>query len=222
GAARRSDRPLTMEELGQAFGYVLYETALPAAGDGVLRIARTHDRAQVFVDGQPVGTLERENREQALSLRSPAAGARLAVLVENQGRVNYGAGLHDWKGIAGPVTFGGEPLSGWTCTPLPLDDPDAPAFSSEAVAAGPAFFRGTVAVETPADTYLHLPGWTKGNAWVNGFALGRYWSRGPQQSLYVPGPVLRRGDNEIVVLELHGCADDVVHFEDVPDLGPAE
>ncbi|MDX3342634.1 glycoside hydrolase family 35 protein [Streptomyces baarnensis] len=222
GAARRSDRPLTMEELGQAFGYVLYETALPAAGDGVLRIARTHDRAQVFVDGQPVGTLVRENREQALSLRSPAAGARLTVLVENQGRVNYGAGLHDWKGIAGPVTFGGEHLSGWTCTPLPLDDPDALSFSSGAVAAGPAFFRGTVRVETPADTYLHLPGWTKGNAWVNGFALGRYWSRGPQQSLYVPGPVLRRGDNEIVVLELQGCADDVVHFEDVPDLGPAE
>ncbi|MEV7252858.1 glycoside hydrolase family 35 protein [Streptomyces cyaneofuscatus] len=222
GAARHSERPLTMEALGQAFGYVLYETTLPAAGDGVLRLAQTRDRAQVFVDGQPVGTLERENREQAISLRSPAVGARLTVLVENQGRVNYGAGLHDWKGIAEPITFNGKPLSGWACTPLPLEKPDALSFSPQEVEAGPTFFRGEVHVDTPADTFLHLPGWTKGNVWVNGFALGRYWSRGPQHSLYVPGPVLRRGENEIVLLELHGCADDVVHFEDAPDLGPAE
>ncbi|MFJ1787046.1 beta-galactosidase [Streptomyces anulatus] len=222
GTALHADRPLSMEEMGQAFGFVLYETALPSAGDGVLRMAEVRDRAQVFVDGQPVGTLERENREQALSIRSPASGALLTILVENQGRVNYGAGLRDWKGIAVPVTFDGAPLLHWACTPLPLDTLDALSFSLGEVDAGPSFFRGTFDVEEPADTFLHLPGWTKGNVWINGFALGRFWSRGPQQSLYVPGPVLRPGSNRIVVLELHGAHRDVVHFRDAPDLGPTE
>ncbi|MFJ5110131.1 glycoside hydrolase family 35 protein [Streptomyces sp. NPDC088551] len=225
GAARRADRPLTMEELGQACGYVLYDTALPTAGDGVLHIPETRDRAQIFVDGQPVGTLERENHERALSLRSPAEGARLTILVENQGRVNYGAGLRDWKGIAGPVTFDGRELSDWACTPLSPDSLEALetlSFSSAGAEAGPAFFRGRFEVPAPADTFLHLPGWTKGQVWINGFALGRYWSRGPQQSLYVPGPVLRPGDNEIVVLEQHGRRDGVVHLAETPDLGPTE
>ncbi|MFF6981361.1 beta-galactosidase family protein [Streptomyces sp. NPDC008343] len=222
GPARHADRPLAMEELGQAFGFVLYETALPAAGDGCLSIKEVRDRAQVFVDGQPVGALERENREHALSLRSPAAGAKLRILVENQGRVNYGANLRDWKGIAGPVTFNGERLTDWSCTPLPLDDLNTLSFSSAEAEAGPAFCKGTFEVADPADTFLHLTGWTKGNVWVNGFPLGRYWSRGPQHSLYVPGPVLRSGANEIVVLELHGAPGDVVHLRDSPDLGPAE
>jgi beta-galactosidase len=222
GAPERAARPLTMEELGQDFGFVLYETVLPAEGPGTLRLSGVRDRAQVFVDGQPVGTLERENNETALSLRSPAAHSRLSLLVENQGRVNYGPGLRDWKGLAGPVSFNGEDLTGWTTTPLPLTTLEDVPFSDGAVEAGPAFHRGTFEVRSPADTFLHLPGWSKGNAWINGFALGRYWSRGPQRSLYVPGPVLRQGVNEIVLLELHGVHTPVVHLRDSPDLGPAE
>ncbi|WP_237533594.1 beta-galactosidase family protein [Streptomyces sp. SID685] len=222
GTARPSAHPPAMEEAGQAFGFIRYETTLPAAGPGTLCLGEVRDRAQVFVDGQPVGTLEREHREHALTLTSPTAGARLTLLVENQGRVNYGPGLHDRKGIVGPVTFAGHPLTGWTCTPLPLDTLRPLSFGTAPVAAGPAFHRGTFEVAEPADTFLHLAGWTKGNAWINGFALGRYWSRGPQQSLYVPGPVLRPGRNEIVLLELHGTRAPIVDFKDAPDLGPAE
>lgn len=87
---------------------------------------------------------------------------------------------------------------------------------------GPAFHRGVFEVEQPADTYLDLTGWTKGNAWINGFALGRHWSRGPQRRLYVPGPVLRPGTNELVVLELHATARATVDLRDTPDLGPTE
>lgn len=86
-----------------------------------------------------------------------------------------------------------------------------------------AFHRGTFDADRPADTFLHLDGWRKGSVWVNGFALGRYWSRGPQRSLYVPGPVLRRGANEVVVLELHAPGRErKVAFRDAPDLGPVE
>ena len=92
--------------------------------------------------------------------------------------------------------------------------------SRAATDAVPAFHRGTFEVDTPADTFLALPGWTKGQAWVNGFHLGRYWNRGPQHTLYVPAPVLRPGTNELVLLELHATTGTRAQLTDTPDLGP--
>ncbi|MGW2303963.1 glycoside hydrolase family 35 protein [Streptomyces sp. NPDC001809] len=220
----RSRRPLTMEELEQDFGFVLYETVLPLSGPALLEVEQVRDRAQVFVDGQPVGVLERENHEHALAFSVPRAGSTLSVLVENQGRVNYGEGIHDRKGLLGTVLLDGAELAGWTSRPLPLTTlEDVPFTAGTAATVGPAFHRGTFEVTEPADTFLHLDGWTKGNAWVNGFPLGRYWSRGPQRSLYVPAPALRAGANEVVVLELHaGHRARTVDFLDVADLGPTE
>ncbi|MER5774209.1 beta-galactosidase family protein [Streptomyces sp. NPDC002039] len=224
GDAVASSRPLTMEELGQDYGFVLYETDLPDAGPALLELEQVRDRAQVFLDGQPVGVLERESHEHSLTFSVPRPGTVLTVLVENQGRVNYGPGIHDRKGLLGRVLLNGLPLNGWTSRPLPLATLEGLPFATGPVTpTGPAFHRGTFETDRTADTFLHLDGWTKGNAWVNGFALGRYWSRGPQRSLYVPGPVLRTGANEIVVLELH--APDrarTVAFRETPDLGPVE
>ncbi|MFJ2898974.1 beta-galactosidase family protein [Streptomyces sp. NPDC087218] len=224
GAAVDARRPLTMEELEQDFGFVLYETELPLKGPVLLEVEQVRDRAQVFVDGQPVGVLERENHEHALSFAVPRAGSTLAVLVENQGRVNYGQGIHDRKGLLGKVLLDGAEPTGWTSRPLPLTGPFELGFGPvPAAPVGPAFHRGTFEVTDPDDTFLHLDGWTKGHAWVNGFALGRYWSRGPQRSLYVPAPVLRAGTNEIVVLELHAAhRARTVRFRDTADLGPTE
>ncbi|GAA1938993.1 glycoside hydrolase family 35 protein [Kitasatospora viridis] len=218
-----ADRPQTMEELGQDVGFVLYETVLPAAGPMVLRAEQVRDRAQVFVDGQPVGVLERENHQQALAFTVPHPDSWLAVLVENQGRVNYGRQIHDRKGLLGEVTLDGRTVSSWNSRSLPLDRLDALTFDDAGRAvAGPAFRRGTVDIEEPADAYLALDGWTKGLTWINGFALGRYWSRGPQTTLYVPAPVLRAGRNEITVLELHAATTPWVELRDRPDLGPTE
>ncbi|MER5204188.1 beta-galactosidase family protein [Streptomyces sp. NPDC002825] len=219
-----SMRPLTMEELEQDFGFVLYETVLPLAGPALLEVEQVRDRAQVFVDGQPVGVLERENHEHSLAFHAPRAGSRLQILVENQGRVNYGPGIHDRKGLLGKVLLDGSELVGWTSRPLPLATVrDLPFTTTARTPVGPTLHRGTFEVGEPADTFLHLDGWTKGNAWVNGFALGRYWSRGPQKSLYVPGPVLRAGTNELVVLELHaGHRAATVDFRATADLGPTE
>ncbi len=222
--AVESHRPLTMEELEQDFGFVLYETALPVRGPALLEIEHVRDRAQVFVDGQPVGVLEREQHEHALTFTVPRAGSVLTVLVENQGRVNYGQGIHDRKGLPGKVLLDGVELAGWTNRPLPLPGPEGIPFApTTATPVGPAFHRGSFEVTETADTFLHLGGWTKGNAWLNGFPLGRYWSRGPQRSLYVPAPVLRPGRNELVVLELHGAhRARTVTFRGTPDLGPTE
>ncbi|MFG1811393.1 beta-galactosidase family protein [Streptomyces sp. NPDC049040] len=223
GTAATAQRPLTMEELGQDFGFVLYTTRLPAAGPVTLRVEGVADRAQVFVDGHPVGVLERESHHRALAFYAPRAGARLDLLVENQGRVNYGQGIHDRKGILGDVLVDEHRLDHWTSRPLDLADLGPLAFRPTAAPAlGPAFHRGEFALEEAADTYLDLTGWTKGNAWINGFHLGRHWSRGPQRRLYVPGPVLRAGGNEVVVLELHATARTAVDLCDTPDLGPVE
>jgi beta-galactosidase len=216
-------RPLSMEELGQDFGFVLYRTVLEAPEPGILRLGRYGDRAQVFLDGQPLGALERERREHALALTDPRPGAVLELLVENQGRVNYGVRLADRKGLLEPVTLAGRELAGWSCRPLTLDSLAELEFAADGEPLGPAFHRGVFEIDDPADTYLHVDGWTKGNAWVNGFHLGRYWSRGPQRSLYVPGPVLRPGANEIVLLELDAAAAArTVELRDRPDLGPVE
>lgn len=60
------------------------------------------------------------------------------------------------------------------------------------------------------DTFLSTPGWHKGVAFVNGFNLGWYWPAvGPQMTLYVPGPLLKDGDNELILLEVDGAPEDV-------------
>lgn len=218
-----TEAPVTMNELGVHSGYVLYRTTLPGSGDGLLHFpGGVGDRAQVFVDGASAGVLERERHDETLSVRVPHAGAVLEVLVENMGGVNYGPRIGAPKGLLGPVSFQGAALRGWECRLVPLDDLAAVPFgASEATTdAVPAFHRGTFEVDTPADTFLALPGWTKGQAWVNGFHLGRYWNRGPQHTLYVPAPVLRPGTNELVLLELHATTGTRAQLTDTPDLGP--
>lgn len=230
GTAVPGERPLTLEELaarhgaGNGLGFAFYQARLTVPGATVLHVPAVRDRAQVFLDGQPAGVLERENHEHALAFTVPDGGALLSLLVENQGRVNYGRAIHDRKGLLGTVTANGAALTGWSSTALPLTDLSGLAFAGPGPAplVGPVFHRGEFDVAAPADTYLDLTGWTKGCAWVNGFALGRYWSRGPQRRLYVPGPALRPGRNEIVVLELHATARAEVGLCGTPDLGPTE
>ncbi|MEU6848895.1 beta-galactosidase family protein [Actinacidiphila alni] len=229
GAAVRGERPLTMEELiahhgaSRAFGFVLYETVIDTSGPVLLHAQGVRDRAQVFLDERPVGLLDRESHVSSVTFPVPPGGGRLSVLVENQGRVNYGPELHDRKGLTGPVTANGAELTDWSSRPIPLDDLSGIVFDdARGPVVGPAFHQGEFDVAEPADTYLDLSGWTKGCAWINGFALGRYWSRGPQHRLYVPGPVLRQGRNEVILLELHSTARAAVDLRDTPDLGPTE
>ena len=57
---------------------------------------------------------------------------------------------------------------------------------------------------TYTDTYLDFKGWGKGCVWVNGFNIGRFWDKGPQKTLYIPGPLLKHGKNEILIFETEG------------------
>jgi beta-galactosidase len=113
--------------------------------------------------------------------------------------------------------------------PLPLADlapvssalREAPAAGAAGVP-GPAFARFTFDLESPADLFLSTAGLGKGIAWLNGFCLGRYWSRGPQRTLYAPGPVTREDENELIILELGAAAGNAVEFVSGPELGHTE
>jgi len=216
----RHEVPPTFEQLGHLGPLVAYETGLPAGG--VLRFGEVRDHAWVSVDGVAVGALSRTRGEDALVV---PAGERLRVLVEEQGRVNYDVRLGEPKGLVGGVFLDGSPLSGWAATPIDLAALAAAAAVAplgDPRAVGPFAVRGRFALDEPADLFLDTAGWGKGYAVVNDFVLGRYWSNGPQRTLYVPAAALRAGENTVVIIELDRVADPVVRFVAEPDLGPRE
>jgi beta-galactosidase len=227
GAWHQFDEPVSADELGQAQGLTLYRAAVDAPADAVLAVGEVRDRAQVFLNQQPVGVLARDHHDRVLLLPSGARGT-LDLLVEDQGRVDYGPRTGEQKGLIGPVTVGGKPARDWQVLPLPLTDvtPAATALrelpaTAVTSLAGPVFARGVfdLPVHGPSDLFLSTAGLGKGIAWLNGFCLGRYWSRGPQRTLYVPGPVTREDGNELILLELGAAARGSVEFVSGPDLG---
>lgn len=219
--------PQPMEKFGQNFGFIYYETFVPGPREGQpLHLQEVADRALVFINDRYTATIDRGNPGEPPVVSTPKEGMKLGILVENMGRINYGPYMLDRKGITEGVRLGNPFLFNWTVRTLPLGELsglDFKAAEGEVEASGernPTFHRALLETDEPADTYLHLPGWTKGVVWVNGFNIGTYWNKGPQQSLYIPGPLLQAGSNEIVVLELHGTTSTELVFKDEPDLGP--
>jgi beta-galactosidase len=221
GQARAFDLAPSFDQLEFDGGLALYETQIAGDGPGVLTFGEVRDRAWVYLDGGLIGILTRELHESAIWL--PASTGRLTVLVEDMGRVNYGSRLGEDKGLIGQVSLDEQPLTGWTVTPFDLDR--VPGLALESPGApdpGPVIARASFDLTSPEDLFLDTSRWGKGFAWINGFALGRYWRRGPQQTLYVPGPATVAGRNELVVLELEVLADPTVRFVAELALGPIE
>ena len=210
--------PEAMEYLGQDYGFMLYRTTVTGPREeGPLVLQELRDRALVFVDGEYRGVLERDRPELQVSLGFGPGEHQLDLLVENMRRINYGPRLLDHKGITEGVCLNNQQfLYHWTLFPLALDDLSGLPFRPGVDLEGPLFRRGTFSVDTPADTFLALHGWTKGQAFLNGFNLSRYWSVGPQLTCYVPAALLRPGENELVIFELHGLERPLVEFVDEP------
>jgi beta-galactosidase len=212
--------PEPMEKLGQDYGFIHYSTFLtgPRPKEEFF-IQDLHDRALVFLNGELTATLDRVEPEVKLEFEVPAEGLHVSILVENLGRINYGPYMRDYKGITEGVRYGRQFLSEWTTYTLPLTDLSGLQFEGLFKQVEPSFFRSTLVVDEPCDTFLSMEGWTKGVVFINGFNLGRYWNIGPQKTMYVPGPLLKLGDNEIVIFELHSTSDTAVTFVDLPELG---
>ncbi|XP_038652639.1 beta-galactosidase [Scyliorhinus canicula] len=240
----KSVYPLTFVEMKQYFGYMLYRNTLPVNCTKRTPLASPqngiHDRAYVVVNGVFQGILER-NKVNTINITGQV-GSTLDILVENMGRINFGGGIHDPKGLVTNLTLASNILTGWTIYSLNIDEAVASGYLTKlqntqrptppAEANVPSFYLGAFMIpngipDLPQDTYLKFPGWSKGQVWINGFNLGRYWpTRGPQITLYVPAHILSTSAaNNITVLELEeapcggalnsSCA---VQFVDTPVL----
>ena len=200
-----SDEPRTMEEVGQSYGYILYRTVLQNAKPGTLTLPSMHDYAMVYVDGVFQGAIDRRLNQHSLDIQPKSATAKLDILVENTGRVNFGKALPGERtGLLAAPTLNGTALHGWDTISLPMLNPDSLQYTGEPCS-GPCFYRASFPVDKPADIYLNTSQLGKGEVWINGIPLGRFWSIGPQKTLYLPGPWLHTGENQIVVFDLAGA-----------------
>ena len=212
-----SDVPRAMEEYGIGYGYIAYRTVLNRDyRDAKLSFESLGDRAQVLVNGKLQGIAYlNDSLEVTVNAKK---GDVLTVLVENMGRANFGPKMMRKKGLPGRVLLGGKIHFSWDVYPLPMTDLSGLSFGGDEAEA-PAFYEGTFTVEEPADTFLRTDSFKKGFVVLNGFNLGRYWEVGPQKTLYVPGPLLKKGENTLLLFESDGRKGEAeVEFVDRPEL----
>lgn len=205
-----------MEMFDQGWGRINYRTKLTAsAKPRKLIITQVHDWAQVFVDGKLIGKLDRRKADNALQIPANKANAVLDILVDATGRVNFGEAIIDRKGITQKVELldgnNTATLKNWTVYNFPVDYSfQANRKFKKQKASGPAWHRGTFTISQIGDTYIDLSTWGKGMVWVNGHNIGRFWKIGPQQTFLMPGAWLKKGRNEIIVLDLEQPKEAVV------------
>lgn len=197
-----SEQVLTFEQLNQGHGYVLYRRHFNQPISGVLKAEGIADFGVVYVGGQKVGELNRLTGKDSLQVDIPF-NSTLDILVENCGRINYGARItKNNKGLLKPITIDGNIIDGgWNMYKLPMDKAPVISGSGSYEAGLPVIYQGTFNVANVGDTFLDMEAWGKGIVFVNGINLGRYWKVGPQQTLYLPGCFLKKGSNEIVIFE---------------------
>jgi beta-galactosidase len=213
-----SEQVLSMEDVDQSYGYILYRRKLKGAASGELMLDELHSYAQVYLDGKLVGTLDRRLKQNRLALPAAKRNARLDILVENTGRVNFGKFIGGERaGITKQVTLDGTPLLGWEIFSLPMTAVDKLHYSTKPCE-GACFYRGNFDLAIVGDTFLDTTEFTKGELWLNGHALGRIWNIGPQKTLYAPEPWLMSGRNEVVVFDLQGKMGAVIRGMEKPVL----
>ena len=230
--------PQTFEEMDLGWGMTYYVTVLPEIPVQSMLTLEAHDYAQVFIDDVYIGKIDRVKNEKSLSLPPVKKGHKLAILVEAMGRINFGRAIKDFKGIVGDVVIYAEPdkygneaawtLKKWTMTPISDDYNTAvKAFDANKIELsegfakrenGRGYYRGYFNLKKVGDTFLNFETWGKGQVYVNGHAMGRIWSIGPQQTLYVPGCWLKKGKNEVIVLDVVGPRETVVWGQAEPEL----
>ena len=222
----------TFEEMDMGWGTMIYATKLPDIKGNSSITADFHDFAQVFIDGKYIGKIDRVKNEKSLSLPPVRKGAELTIIVEGMGRINFGRAIKDFKGIVGDVTITSEdddiettwkPLQ-WSNIAI-ADDYDIAvktlankSLPSDKDILRPGYHRGYFNINKVGDSFLNFETWGKGQVWVNGHAMGRFWSIGPQQTLYIPGCWLKKGKNEIIVLDIVGPKEPVVWGQAQPEL----
>lgn len=217
--------PPTFEDAGLERGMMLLRRDLELEPDSTDALAPLvlyglADRAYVFVDGELVDVVQgpdpRVDLESHRDRLIPDGARRVVtveILVENQARVNFGPHVGARKGIVKGVWHRVRYLNDWQVTCLPWEDLGdelaAQAASAAPSSRVPLVVTGTFEAPGGADSHLDVSGAGRGIVWIDDFCLGRYWNIGPQQSLYIPSPLLAAGTHRITVLELES---DDPHF----------
>lgn len=211
--------PVEMEMLDVDFGYMLYRTTIKESG--TLNIPDYQDRAMVYLNGKHLKTMMMMNSEDNTVKIELDKESTLDILIENQARVTNGR--MNYKGLKANVTLNDVVLENWTHYKLRLQDLSKLKFTEDKDVPGddtPYFYRSTFEVDEVADTFINPLGWNKGNIWINDFQIGRYWLVPPQLTLYCPGPILKKGTNQIIVLEQSRMHSEniTMHAQDYPVL----
>ncbi len=198
------DQPLTFEDLNIGNGYVLYRRKFDKAQKGLLKMKGLRDYANIYVNGVWKGELNRIYKKYDLEI-DLKTGDQLDILVENMGRINYGAEIvHNLKGIIEPVKINQADITGnWEMFPLPFDQfPKHISNTKKMIDGSPIIQEAEFNLNETGDTFLNMRNFGKGIVFINGKNLGRYWSKaGPQQTLYIPGVWLKKGKNLIQIFE---------------------
>lgn len=219
----KSRFPMSFEELDCYYGYVLYRMNIRESETvGNVRAENAADRILGYRNGRYAFTAFAENIGEQFEISEKTAGGVVDLLVENMGRENFGTGLESQrKGILDGVKINDHRHFGFEMYPLPLDEEQLEKldFSAGYTEGLPAFYLFRLDVSEPADTFLDTDGFGKGVAFVNGFNLGRFWEIGPQKRLYVPAPLLKKGENTIIIFESEGKAADEITLYGEPCLG---
>lgn len=220
---------LSFEDLDMGWGSAIYSTILPVVTQGAtLMVSDPHDYVQVYIGQQLVGTIDRTRNERSIALPAVNRGDTLTLVVEAMGRINFGRAIKDYKGITEGVTLlcdldGNEAsinLKDWTISTIPDDykhlitSPQVTTLPQH----GAGLYVGRFNIKKVGDTFLNLQHWGKGQVYVNGHALGRFWSIGPQQTLYCPGCWLNKGENEIIIYDVVGPKQAIVWGQNTPEL----
>ena len=217
-----SEKILSMEDVGQSYGYILYRTTLAHPTSANLNFDTLHSYAQVYLDGSLAGTVDRRLNQTSLPIHTTHGNTRLDILVENTGRVNSGHQLpNERAGITNRVLLGEEELHGWSIYPLPMLHVGEIDFRSTPCS-GACFYQATFSATEAGDTFVDTSSIGKGEVWINGEPLGRFWNVGPQHTLYLPASWLKKGQNEIVVFDLNGEPGRTIGFRNKPVLGDRE
>lgn len=216
-----SNNTLNMEKLDQGLGYILYRSNI--GKKRILEHAKLidcDDRAQVFINQKHIVTQYKETMGENMVLSLDKNENNIMdILVENVGRVNYGPKLVSplqRKGIKGGVILDIHFHSGWDHYCLDMENIDKVDFSGDYIENTPAFYEYNFNVKEKGDTFLHIPDFGKGCAFINGFNLGRFWDIGPTRYLYIPAPLLNFGENKLIIFETEGRYQDTITLSDVP------
>lgn len=198
----KSKKILSMEDINQGYGYILYRTKIKVPQNGKLNIENVRDYALIFVNGRRIAVLDRRLGNEKVDFNLPPGELTLDIFVENLGRINYGPFLNDnRKGITNRVLINGQEIENWEIYSFPFNDLAGIKFNQDGEKNAPLIRKSNFNLDDVGDLYLDMRDWGKGCVWVNGYNLGRYWNIGPQQTLYVPAEWLKTGQNEITVLE---------------------